>query len=194
MNIYLQLFLSFLQIGALSFGGGYAAMPLIQQQVVDLHGWLTLSEFTDLITISQMTPGPIAVNSATFVGTRIAGVTGALIATAGCVLPSCLLVSLLAWAYLRWRNLSLIQQILKALRPAVIAMIASAGVAILVTALWSEAALTGISQAISIVNVRAIVIFAGCLVLLIKYKRTPILVMVLAGVAEVVCQTVMQWL
>ena len=194
MNIYLQLFLSFLQIGALSFGGGYAAMPLIQQQVVDLHGWLTLSEFTDLITISQMTPGPIAVNSATFVGTRIAGVTGALIATAGCVLPSCLLVSLLAWAYLRWRNLSLIQQILKALRPAVIAMIASAGVAILVTALWSEAALTGISQAISIVNVRAIVIFAGCLVLLIKYKRNPILVMVLAGVAEVVCQTVMQWL
>ena len=194
MNIYLQLFLSFLQIGALSFGGGYAAMPLIQQQVVDLHGWLTLSEFTDLITISQMTPGPIAVNSATFVGTRIAGVTGALIATAGCVLPSCLLVSLLAWAYLRWRNLSLIQQILKALRPAVIAMIASAGVAILVTALWSEAALTGISQAISIVNVRAIVIFAGCLVLLIKYKRNPILVMVLAGVAEVVCQTVMRFL
>ena len=194
MNIYLQLFLSFLQIGALSFGGGYAAMPLIQQQVVDLHGWLTLSEFTDLITISQMTPGPIAVNSATFVGTRIAGVTGALVATAGCVLPSCLLVSLLAWAYLRWRNLSLIQQILKALRPAVIAMIASAGVAILVTALWSEAALTGISQVISIVNVRAIVIFAGCLVLLIKYKRNPILVMVLAGVAEVVCQTVMQFL
>lgn len=194
MNIYLQLFLSFLQIGALSFGGGYAAMPLIQQQVVDLHGWLTLSEFTDLITISQMTPGPIAVNSATFVGTRIAGVSGALVATAGCVLPSCLLVSLLAWAYLRWRNLSLIQQILKALRPAVIAMIASAGVAILVTALWSEAALTSISQAISIVNVRAIVIFVGCLVLLIKYKRNPILVMVLAGVAEVVCQTVMQFL
>ena len=71
--IYLQLFLSFLQIGAFSFGGGYAAMPLIQSQVVDLHGWLTMQEFTDLITISQMTPGPIAVNSATFVGIQIAG-------------------------------------------------------------------------------------------------------------------------
>ena len=68
--IYLQLFLSFLQIGAFSFGGGYAAMPLIQNQVVQLHPWLSQSEFTDLITISQMTPGPIAVNSATFVGTR----------------------------------------------------------------------------------------------------------------------------
>lgn len=65
--IYLQLFLSFLQIGAFSFGGGYAAMPLIQAQVVDLHHWLSLGEFTDLVTISQMTPGPIAINSATFV-------------------------------------------------------------------------------------------------------------------------------
>ena len=78
--IYLQLFLSFLQIGLFSFGGGYAAMPLIQGQVVTLHGWLTMSEFTDLITISQMTPGPIAVNSATFVGMKIAGIPGAVVA------------------------------------------------------------------------------------------------------------------
>ena len=68
--IYLQLFLSFLQIGAFSFGGGYAALPLIRHQVVEANGWLQLSEFTDLITISQMTPGPIAVNSATFVGLK----------------------------------------------------------------------------------------------------------------------------
>ena len=74
--IYLQLFLSFLQIGMFSFGGGYAAMPLIQGQVVTTHGWLTMSEFTDLITISQITPGPIAVNSATFVGLKIAGCGG----------------------------------------------------------------------------------------------------------------------
>ena len=75
--IYIQLFLSFLQVGALSFGGGYAAMPLIQEQVVNLHGWLSMSEFTNLITIAEMTPGPIAVNSATFVGIRIAGLPGA---------------------------------------------------------------------------------------------------------------------
>ena len=79
--IYLQLFLSFLQIGLFSFGGGYAAMPLIQGQVVDAHGWLSMSEFTDLITISQMTPGPIAINAATFVGIKIAGLPGALAAT-----------------------------------------------------------------------------------------------------------------
>ena len=136
--IYLQLFLSFLQIGAFSFGGGYAAMPLIQNQVVQLHPWLSQSEFTDLITISQMTPGPIAVNSATFVGTRIAGVPGALAATIGCVLPSCILVTILAKIYLKYRSLSLLQGILKSLRPAVIAMIAAAGVSILVTAFWGN--------------------------------------------------------
>lgn len=114
-------------------------MPLIQNQVVQLHPWLTQSEFTDLITISQMTPGPIAVNSATFVGTRIAGMPGALVATFGCVLPSCILVTVLAKIYLRYRNLSLLQGILKSLRPAVIAMIAAAGVSILVTAFWGGA-------------------------------------------------------
>ena len=81
--ILLQLFWSFLQIGAFSFGGGYAAVPLIQSQIVDQHAWLAMSEFTDLITISQMTPGPIAINSATFVGTRVGGFWGALCATTG---------------------------------------------------------------------------------------------------------------
>ena len=107
--IYLQLFLSFLQIGLFSFGGGYAAMPLIQGQVVTLHGWLTISEYTDLITISQMTPGPIAVNSATFVGMKIAGIPGAVVATAGCILPSCIIVTILARLYLKYRNLDLLQ-------------------------------------------------------------------------------------
>ena len=93
--IYLQLFLSFLQVGMFSFGGGYAALPLIQGQVVKAHSWLSMSEFTDLITISQMTPGPIAVNSATFVGEKIAGIPGALCATAGYILPSCIIVTVL---------------------------------------------------------------------------------------------------
>ena len=115
--IYLQLFLSFLQIGLFSFGGGYAAMPLIQDQVVTAHGWLSMPEFTDLITISQMTPGPIAINSATFVGMKIAGVPGAIAATVGCVFPSCVIVTLLARLYLKYRDMSLLQGILGSLRP-----------------------------------------------------------------------------
>ena len=189
--IYLQLFLSFLQIGAFSFGGGYAAMPLIQNQVVQLHPWLSQSEFTDLITISQMTPGPIAVNSATFVGTRIAGMPGALAATAGCVLPSCILVTLLAKIYLKYRNLSLLQGVLKSLRPAVIAMIAAAGVSILVTSFWGEAITSlALTQLLPNISIQSAGIFIGSLILLIRFKMNPIHVMLLSGVAEVVLQLI----
>ena len=88
--IYFQLFLAFLQIGAFSFGGGYAAMPLIQAQVIEKYHWLTLNDFTNLITIAEMTPGPIAVNSSTFVGNQVAGIPGAIVATIGCILPASL--------------------------------------------------------------------------------------------------------
>ena len=193
--IYLQLFLSFLQIGAFSFGGGYAAMPLIQNQVVQLHPWLSQSEFTDLITISQMTPGPIAVNSATFVGTRIAGVPGALAATIGCVLPSCILVTILAKIYLKYRSLSLLQGILKSLRPAVIAMIAAAGVSILVTAFWgNDISSLDLDAILSSTNIRAVGIFLLSLILLARFKMDPIHVMLLSGGAEVVMQLIMKLL
>ena len=193
--IYLQLFLSFLQIGAFSFGGGYAAMPLIQNQVVQVHPWLSQSEFTDLITISQMTPGPIAVNSATFVGTRIAGVPGALAATIGCVLPSCILVTILAKIYLKYRNLSLLQGILKSLRPAVIAMIAAAGVSILVTAFWgNDISSLHLDAILSSTNIRAVGIFLVSLILLARFKMDPIHVMLLSGGAEVVMQLIMKLL
>ena len=88
MITFLELFWSFFQIGLFSIGGGYAALPLIQAQVVDQYGWMTMTEFSDIITISQMTPGPIAINAATFVGIRIAGLAGAVVATLGCVFPS----------------------------------------------------------------------------------------------------------
>ena len=93
---FIQLFLAFLQIGAFSFGGGYAAMPLIKAQVIDRYAWLTMADFTDLVTIAEMTPGPIAVNSATFVGNQVAGIPGAIVATFGVILPSCIFVTGLA--------------------------------------------------------------------------------------------------
>ena len=166
--IYLQLFWSFLQIGLFSFGGGYAAMPLIQGQVVTSHGWLTMSEFTDLITISQMTPGPIAVNSATFVGLKIAGIPGAVV------------VTILAKLYLRYRSMDMLQGVLHSLRPAVVAMIASAGVQILITAFWGN----GIEISLFGTKWIMILIFAICILLLRSTKLNPIWVMVLAGVMK----------
>lgn len=181
--IYFQLFLSFLQVGALSFGGGYAAMPLIQEQVVNSHSWLTMTEFTNLITIAEMTPGPIAINAATFVGTQIAGVLGAVIATLGCILPSCIVVTLLAYVYMKYRNMSLLQGTLASLRPAVVAMIAKAGITILISAFFLDGTVTFIRQNIC---VSMIFFFGIALILLRKFKINPILAMVLCGVANVV--------
>ena len=135
--IYLQLFWAFFQIGLFSFGGGYAAMPLIQNQLVGIHGWLDMNAFSDIITISQMTPGPIAVNGATFAGIQLAGIGGAITATLGCILPSTVIAIMLAKIYYKYRELSYMKGIMNGLRGAVVAMIASAGLSILVLALWN---------------------------------------------------------
>lgn len=178
--IYLELFWSFLKIGLFSFGGGYAAMPLIQEQVVSSHDWLSMAEFTDLITISQMTPGPIAINSATFVGIKIAGIPGALVSTIGCILPSCIIVMLIAKLYLKYRTVNMLQSVLNSLRPAVVAMIASAGISVLITAFWGSAELISLAGT----NWILVIIFAACVVLLRKFRMNPILVMVLAGIVK----------
>lgn len=172
--IYIELFWSFFQVGLFSIGGGLAALPLIQNQVVDMHHWLSLTEFTDLITISEMTPGPIAINSSTFVGTRIAGISGALIATLGCVVPSCIIVMILAWLYKKYKNLAVIQGVLEGLRPAVVALIASAGLSILILAFWGEG---GFSLDIKSLNPVSIILFIGALIVLRKKKPSPIAVM-----------------
>lgn len=178
--IYLKLFISFLQIGLFSFGGGYAAMPLIQGQVVTAHGWLSMSEFTDLVTISQMTPGPIAINAATFVGIRVAGFPGALVATIGCILPSCIIVTVLAKLYLKYRDMKMMQGILASLRPAVVAMIASAGISILITAFWGNRGIITLAGTSWLM----ILIFLACFALLQKCKMNPIWVMLLAGAVK----------
>lgn len=177
--VYLKLFLSFLKVGMFSIGGGYAAMPLIQSEVVTGHGWLSMGEFTDLITIAEMTPGPIAVNSATFVGIRIAGVPGAIAATFGCIFPSCIIVSLLAFIYYKYKNMSVLQGILQSLRPAVVALIAGAGISLLRSVAVGEEALLPEN-----VNWLGIVLFAAAFFVLRKWKWNPILVMLLCGIAN----------
>lgn len=175
--IYLQLLISFIQIGLFSFGGGYAALPLIQNQVVTVHGWLTMSEFADVITISQMTPGPIAINAATFVGIRVGGIFGAIIATIGCVLPSCVIVLFLAFVYYKYRGLTTVQGVLNGLRPAVISLIASAGLSLMILALWN-----GKDSIIENFDYISLVIFIISFLLLRKFKVNPIIVMLGGGI------------
>lgn len=179
MSVLLKLFWSFFQIGLFSFGGGMAAIPLIQNQIVEHHGWLTVTQFTDLITIAEMTPGPIAINSATFVGIRIAGFPGAIISTIGCVLPSCIIVSLLAYLYFKYKNLSIIQGVLGGLRPAIVSLIAAAGVTILTLAFWGE---KGFTTNLNDINFIAVALFTGGLIILRKWKVNPIYIMMGSGV------------
>ncbi|MBS5150472.1 MAG: chromate transporter [Butyricicoccus pullicaecorum] len=185
--IYWELFWSFFQIGLFSIGGGHAAMPLIQNQVVDIHSWLTMSQFADIMTISEMTPGPIAINSATFVGIQTAGILGAIVSTLGCVFPSCIIVLTLAYIYYRFRGLSVIQGVLAGLRPAVVAMIASAGISLLIMAVYGQQTLpSNLGQ----VDIIACIIFAAAFFILRKWKWNPIYVMAGSGVLGVLLYTI----
>lgn len=179
--IYWELFVSFLQVGMFSVGGGYAAMPLIRSQVVVIHPWLSMREFTDLVTIAEMTPGPIAVNAATFVGLRMAALPGAVIATLGCITPALGIVSLLAYLYRKYRDLSLLQSVLACLRPVVVSLILCAGLSVLKVVLFN-----GEKMAASAVDWSGACIFMAAFVLLRKWKWNPVLTMCLCGAAGLI--------
>lgn len=183
--ILLELFLAFAQIAMFSIGGGYAAMPLIRSQVVTAHGWMTMSEFADLITIAEMTPGPIQLNAATFAGMRVAGLAGAVCATMGVIAPSLVLVSLLAWAYMRYHDLAVIKNVLGMLRPAVVALIASAGLSLLLMVVFG-----GQSAALEHVNPGGTALFVLALFLLRRVKLSPPFTMLLCGALNLILGTV----
>ena len=185
--IYFELFWSFFQIGLFSIGGGYAAMPLIQEQVVDLHSWLTMTQFADIITIAEMTPGPIAINSATFVGIQVCGLPGAIVATLGCIFPSCIIVMTLAYIYYRFRGLNIVQGVLAGLRPAVIAMIASAGLSLLIMSVYGQRTLP---ENLAGIDVIAVIIFVAGFFILRKWKPNPLWVMAGSGVAGVLLYSI----
>lgn len=200
--IYLQLYWSFFKIGLFSIGGGYASLPLIEKEVVELHNWLTMTEFTDIITISQMTPGPIAINTSTFVGTQIGGVLGAVIATLGCVSPSFIIVLSLAYIYVRYKNVKVISDILYGLRPAVVSLIGIAGISIIMLAFFGEKKLNitkisldwgGIHLTMGEItlNLVAVLFFGVGFYYLRKYKGNPIYVMIGSGIAGAIIYNIL---
>lgn len=173
----LKLFLSFIQVGLFSVGGGYAAIALIREQVVEINSWLTMSQFSDLTAIAEMTPGPVAINAATFTGIRIAGLPGAFAATLGCITPSIIISTLLAFIYYRYKGAKALQSVLKSIRPATIGIIFSAGLSILQYAVFTDGIIS-----ISSVDYVSVFIFIISFVLLRKTKLSPIPVMLISGV------------
>ena len=185
--ILLKLFFAFIQVGLFSVGRGYAAIPLIQEQIVDIYGMMTLEEFSDLITVAEMTPGPISINSATFVGMRVAGIPGVIICSVGCIIPSFCICLILAHFYYKYRSVKGVQVVLSAMRPAVVALIASAGASILMLALFQSEI-----QNLVVENFRIVefVIFAVALFLLRKFKMNAITIILGSGVVGTIVYTV----
>lgn len=187
--IYLKLLVGFMYIGVLAFGGGYAALPLIQEQCINVHGWLSMTEFSDLLTISQITPGPIAINSASFVGMKVAGIPGAVVASLGFILPPFVIVSILFWIYNKYQDMSITQNVMSGLRPAVIALIAVAAIDILIEALWSN----------GIITLRGTDVFSAVLALvaflvLRKWHTGAITTILSCGAVGILKELIEQWI
>lgn len=181
------LFWSFLQLGTFSFGGGYAMITLIQQEM-EKQGWLSAAQFADIVAIAEMTPGPIAINSATYVGYKIAGLAGSAVATLGIVLPSFVLILLASSFLTRVQKHPLNQMIFYGLRPVIIGLIAIAALVIGRTALLANPNLT-LSEIIEqfgqnpwlILSPVSLFLFGLTLFLDWKHKINPIILILLAG-------------
>ncbi|ABY95875.1 MULTISPECIES: chromate transporter [Thermoanaerobacter] len=169
--IYLSLFWAFFKVGAFSFGGGYAMIPLIKKEIIDIHHWLSVDQFLDIIAISQMTPGPIAINAATFVGYKVGGFWGSAAATIGVTSPSFLIIIILALLIIRYRHLPWLDAFFKGVRPAVIALIVQAAYSV------GKSSFTGIKDMLV-----AAVVFVGLYLL----KINPLIIIVMAAILGIV--------
>ncbi len=165
-----DLFVLFMKIGAFSFGGGYAMIPLMQEEVILNRGWLTNQEFLDIVAVAQVTPGPIAVNAATYLGYRLEGILGAAVATTGVVLPSFVLVVLLARIFLLYQDRAPVKDAFSAIRPAILGLIASAGIFLFPSA---------------IIDTTSLLIGVAVFSLVSFTKINPILTLLMAGLVGV---------
>ena len=168
--IYWQLFISFFKIGFFGFGGGYAMLSLIQNEVVEVHEWVSAAEFTDIVAISQMTPGPIAINSATYIGyVATQSVWGSVVATVAVSLPSVIIMLIICRFFLKFRDNKYVGYVMSGLKPAVVGLIAAAAIMLVNTSTF--------------IDYKSIILFAAAFIASLRFKTNPILLIVLAGVA-----------
>ena len=180
--IYLELFLTFLQIGAVSFGGGYAMISLIREKAL-MHGWLTEEELLNMIAVSESTPGPIAVNMATFVGSSQGGILGSLLATLGVVLPSFIIILIIAALIRNFLKYKGVRAVLDGIRPCVIGLILATAITMLMSTLFAFKSIESAPSA----DVKGLIIFAVIAATAITYKHlrkkppSPILLILLSA-------------
>ena len=167
--MYLNLFFVFFKVGLFSFGGGYAILPLMQHEVVDVNKWISFKEFMDIVAVSQITPGPISINLATHVGYRIGGTLGSTIATTSVILPSIIIISLIVIFLKRFSKLPAVQRIFKSLRITIVGLILAAGIVLFVKE--------------NFIDYKSYIIFASVLIGGLFFKIGSITLIILSGVA-----------
>lgn len=172
----LEIFLNFLKIGLFAFGGAYAVIPLIEEQIVRNTGWMSFAEFSDLVAIDELTPGPIIINSSTFIGMKLAGLPGAIVATLGCIIPGCIVSLLLIRLYQKYKDIPVITEAIKILKCMSVALIFSVLLKMFISAIFPS----GISV-VSDVNLLSLVLVVASFVALKKYKLNPLIVMLACG-------------
>ena len=173
----LEIFLVFMKIGAMSFGGAYASIPLVEKQIVEVCGWMSYSEFADLLAIDELTPGPILINCATYVGMRMASLPGAIAATAGCIAIPCLVSALLITIYHRYRDLNWLKLILQGLRCMTLAMIVSTFLKMADSILFIEKTQP---------DLLSIVLAVSSFAIIRRYRPDPVYVMLGCGVISLI--------
>ena len=178
MTIIWILFFVFLKIGLFSIGGGYAIIPMIQEEVVEKFAWISEKTFTDIITISQMTPGPLAVNTSTFVGLQVGGILGAIAATVGCILCGVIISIALYKFFQTYQNSEYVLEVLNGLKSASLGLIISAAATIILLAFYGT---SEISNYLSF-NYIALIIFALSFIIVRKWKVNPISIIILSGI------------
>lgn len=166
MSVYLKIFLVFIKIGLFSYGGGNAILPLIRQEVVVNNPWLKASEFTDLVAISQVTPGPIAINTATYIGYKVGGFWGSILSNLGLIMPTFIIMLIVTKVFMKFKHNEYVQNIFKGVLPATVGLIATAAVLVSYG---------------SFIDYKSILIFAGVFIAAFKYKVDPIVLIVISG-------------
>ena len=185
MMIFVELLCSFLMIGLFSFGGGYGMLSVIQGEVVTHHAWLTAAEFTDIVAVSQMTPGPIGINSATYVGytavfnatdNEVLAVLGSLTASFAVMLPSIVLMLIVSRFFMKYSKHKNVENVFSLLRPAVVGLIASAALLLMTKENFGSPTEAPLQFWVSVA------LFVAAFVAMKFFKVSPILILLLAGV------------
>lgn len=185
MNL-LNIFLSFIKIGALAFGGAYAAIPLVEKEVVTNLHWMTYDEFSNLLAIDEATPGPIIVNAASFIGMKVGGVPGAIVATLGSIIPAFIIATILIIVYNKYHKLSWLQSIIASLKCMAIALIFSTFISIAINTIFIESNISFES-----INIIGLILIGISFFLINKKKISPILVMLGCGLVNVIISLIL---